>query len=55
MEPKLIEILNENGYSLTNETPMSVLIEIINKHYTLIAMIESSNIVIPRKRKVRYI
>ncbi len=54
-EEKLIQILNLNGYNLTEETTMDELIRIINTHYTVIAMIESTNIFIPTRRKVRYL
>ena len=45
------EILNQNGYSLTDETTLLEMAEIINRHKKIMELLEEAMIDIPQKRK----
>ncbi len=51
MKEQIKEILNQNGYSLTDETTLLEMAEIINRHKKIMELLEEAMIDIPQKRK----
>ena len=51
MKEQIKEILNQNGYALTDETTLLEMAEIINRHKKIMELLEEAMIDIPQKRK----